>query len=541
MIQNFRMTFDPKTIEHLGVKMYSTLPPALAELISNAYDADSENVTLEFKELGSKKFISVKDDGMGMDSNDIQNRFLVIGRNRRKDDGDLPTPKFGRFATGKKGLGKLALFGLAKIITIDTVKNGLRNRFVLNWDDLLSASGEYKPLIEINNQVTDLPNGTTIKLSELKRQSSFEVDSLADSLSKIFIVDDNFRIILKKQNGEVINIDNGRRYNGFNQQFSWDVADILPVESEYYGKVLGKLYTSETPIRPNSGLRGVSLFSRGKLVNNPEFFSNSTSSHFFQYLTGWFSVDFIDELDDDVISTNRQSVDWDNEEMARLRAFLSTLISKVNSEWRTKRKEKKDDEIKKVTGIDTTHWMSTMPKEMREETSKIIEFLGEEDALGTYSPVLNALHNIIPEYPMLHWRHLNEKVKDRIKEYYINKQYALAADQGTKIYCQIIRELTGCDLDGRKLTDRVFPGNTPVIKIGNLSTDTGRSMQDGQHFLSTGVMASFRNLASHMPADKLVPEQLSELDCLNILGLISYLLERMEGAEITRIDMDIQK
>lgn len=66
-------------------------------------------------------------------------------------------------------------------------------------------------------------------------------------------------------------------------------------------------------------------------------------------------------------------------------------------------------------------------------------------------------------------------------------------------------------------------------------------MQDGQHFLSTGVMASFRNLASHMPADKLVPEQLSELDCLNILGLISYLLERMEGAEITRIDMDIQK
>ncbi|HHA1826599.1 TPA: TIGR02391 family protein [Enterobacter hormaechei subsp. xiangfangensis] len=541
MIQNFRMTFDPKTIEHLGVKMYSTLPPALAELISNAYDADSENVTLEFKELGSKKFISVKDDGMGMDSNDIQNRFLVIGRNRRKDDGDLPTPKFGRFATGKKGLGKLALFGLAKIITIDTAKNGLRNRFVLNWDDLLSASGEYKPSIEINNQVTDLPNGTTIKLSELKRQSSFEVDSLADSLSKIFIVDDNFKIILKKQSGEVINIDNSRRYNGFNQQFSWDVADIIPVESEYYGKVLGKLYTSETPIRPNSGLRGVSLFSRGKLVNNPEFFSSSTSSHFFQYLTGWFSVDFIDELDDDVISTNRQSVDWDNEEMARLRGFLSTLISKVNSEWRIKRKEKKEDEIKKVTGIDTAHWMSTMPKEMREETSKIIDFLGEEDALETYSPVLNALHNIIPEYPMLHWRHLNEKVKDRIKEYYINKQYALAADQGTKIYCQIIRELTGCDLDGRKLTDRVFPGNTPVIKIGNLSTDTGRSMQDGQHFLSTGVMASFRNLASHMPADKLVPEQLSELDCLNILGLISYLLERMEGAEITRIDMDIQK
>lgn len=538
MIQNFRMTFDPKTIEHLGVKMYSTLPPALAELISNAYDADAENVTLEFLEIGSKKFISVKDDGIGMDSNDIQNRFLVIGRNRRKDDGDKPTPRFGRFATGKKGLGKLALFGLAKEITIDTIRNGLRNRFVLNWDDLLNASGEYKPIIQINNEATKLPNGTKIKLSELKRQSPFDVESLADSLSKIFIVDNSFKISLKKQNGDLIIVDNYRRYSEFNQQFVWDVEDILPDESEYKNKISGRLYTSETPIRPNSGLRGVSLFSRGKLVNNPEFFSNSTSSHFFQYLTGWFAVDFIDELDDDVISTNRQSVDWDNDEMAKLRDFLSTLISRVNNEWRNKRKEKKDDEIKKVTGIDTNHWMNTMPRNMREQTSKIIDFLGKEDALETYSPVINALHNIIPEYPMLHWRHLNGKVKDRIQQYYINKQYGLAADQGTKIYCEIIRELTGCDLDGRKLTDRIFPGNSPAIKVSNLSTDTGKSMQEGQHFLSSGVMAAFRNPASHMPADKLVPNQFSELDCLNILGLISYLLERIDGAEITRVDTE---
>lgn len=49
MSEVLKMTFDPKTIEHLGVKMYSTLPPALAELISNAYDADAGKVILEFK------------------------------------------------------------------------------------------------------------------------------------------------------------------------------------------------------------------------------------------------------------------------------------------------------------------------------------------------------------------------------------------------------------------------------------------------------------------------------------------------------------
>jgi len=36
------MRFDPQTINHLGLRMYSTLPPALAEIISNSYDADAE-------------------------------------------------------------------------------------------------------------------------------------------------------------------------------------------------------------------------------------------------------------------------------------------------------------------------------------------------------------------------------------------------------------------------------------------------------------------------------------------------------------------
>ena len=32
--QKLKMSFDPQTIEHLGVKMYSQLPNAIAELIS---------------------------------------------------------------------------------------------------------------------------------------------------------------------------------------------------------------------------------------------------------------------------------------------------------------------------------------------------------------------------------------------------------------------------------------------------------------------------------------------------------------------------
>ena len=38
----FTMEFELTTIEHLGVKLYSFLPPVIGELVSNAWDADAE-------------------------------------------------------------------------------------------------------------------------------------------------------------------------------------------------------------------------------------------------------------------------------------------------------------------------------------------------------------------------------------------------------------------------------------------------------------------------------------------------------------------
>ena len=61
------MRFDPQTINHLGLRMYSTLPPALAELISNSYDADAEKVTITLSEAGgTPKEIKIEDDGIGL-------------------------------------------------------------------------------------------------------------------------------------------------------------------------------------------------------------------------------------------------------------------------------------------------------------------------------------------------------------------------------------------------------------------------------------------------------------------------------------------
>ncbi|WP_027214959.1 TIGR02391 family protein [Burkholderia sp. WSM2232] len=537
----YELKFDPKTIEHLGVKMYSTLPPALAELISNAYDADAAKVEVEFLEQnGAPTAITVYDDGTGMSSSDIQEKFLVIGRNRRKDDGDKPSSKFKRLPTGKKGLGKLALFGLAKNVIVDTVRDGLRNRFTLNWDSLLLAEGVYSPQADLTDQKTKNRRGTTIQLTDLKRKSPFDLNGVADSLARIFIVDKNFRIILKGPNGKKIEVSNDRRYDNVEEQFKWETRDLVKTGDKYHGKLELSFITAKTPIPPSSGLRGVAIFSRGKLVNLPEYFSDSASSHFYQYLTGWIKADFIDLLDEDVISTNRQSINWDNAEMGEFRKYLSQLIARVGQDWRRKRADKKNKELKRQTGIDTEKWFETLPENVLQSVQAIVkEMGGNEEVSETYAPVVQALYALVPEYPLLHWRHLHESIRDGVFDYYKNKQYGHAADQGAKLYGEKIRTLSKKDIDGVELAS-VFSfafengkfRKYPQIQISELDTESKRNMQDGQQFLTRGLFKGFRNPINHAPMSSVVPQMISELDCLNILSLVSYLASRLEKAEI---------
>jgi uncharacterized protein (TIGR02391 family) len=535
------LKFDPKTIEHLGVKMYSTLPPALAELISNSYDADASEVTITFLEQnGSPKAITIEDNGTGMSLQDIQKKFLVIGRNRR-DEGDNPSATYGRLATGKKGLGKLALFGLAKDISVETVAGGLRNRFRLNWDDLLASSDTYNPKIdETDKKVIQSPK-TIIQLSDLKRRSPFDLEAIADSLSRIFIVDSTFKIQLKDSKGHEITISDARRYSKIEQQFTWDEDALVSAESEYFGKVKIFLITGKSPIPPSSGLRGIALFSRGKLVNAPEYFSESTSSHFYQYLTGWIKADFIDLLDEDVISTNRQALNWDQLEMAHFRKFLSMIIAEVGQDWRKRRSNKKDKDVEKVTGINKERWFGSLPEDIRNSVEAIVKQMGDsEEVSETFAPVVQALYAIVPEYPLLHWRHLHKCIKDGVLEYYKSGQYGHAADQGAKLYAAQLRKLSAQDVDGTELA-RLFSldydtraktlTRFPAIPIINLSNESLRNMQEGQGHLTRGLMLGFRNPANHAPMSTIVPHLISELDCLNILSLVSYLAAKLDYSE----------
>ena len=545
---DYELKFDPKTIEHLGVKMYSTLPPALAELISNAYDADAELVEVTFHEHNSTPVsITVKDDGYGMSSEDIQNKFLVIGRNRRTDGGDQPSPKYRRLPTGKKGLGKLALFGLAKKIVLDAKKNGKRNRFELDWEKLLASENVYSPTSDIEDEPTPSNDGTSITLRDLKRKSPFDLDAIADNLSKIFIVDDNFKILLKKTDGQKVEVTNERRYAQIEQQFTWLKADIELKEYEYEDSVEFCLITGENPIKPSSGLRGITIFSRGKLVNAPEFFSDSTSSHFYQYLTGWIKADFIDLLDEDVISTNRQALNWEDEKMSEFREWLSDLVSKVGISWRDKRKAKKDQDFEEKTGIDKGKWLSTMSDEVKSSAEEIVNMLVKDEGINeSYSPVVVALHKIIPEFPDFHWRHLHEDIQSASRKGYESQDYYSAFLESMKRYANRTREYSGSEIEKDfNLMGSVFGADekkllhvaTGFLRANGtkFSESTLTNIENSQQRLSQGVIEGGRNVVAHEESLDLSASGLfTDADCLDLLSMVSYLMQRLEHAKMVK-------
>lgn len=536
-MEELKMSFDPNTIQHLGIRMYSSLPTAIAELVANTYDACSPEVHIKLYDNDEKKIV-VEDTGIGMTFEEINSHFLRIGRNRREEEGK-ETP-CDRIATGKKGLGKLAFFGIGDTIIITTKKDGKKITFTLDWNDLIGTpSGEdYKPKHEDENCGKD-EHGTMITLRNLKRKTKFSVEPLADSLAKLFnFPDERFKVIIYLNEKKEIEIDNKSKYVNIESEFEWKFPDFSrEITSEYENKseIKGKIITTEKPLKP--GMRGITLFANGRLINLPEFFGSSQSSHFFSYTTGWLDVDFVDNWDEDVISTNRKSINWETDKTGELKAFIRQCLSKIQQEWREKRKKKRTEEININIPINLRNWYEKLPLEVRGKVENIITPVIEESELpqSKQSEVVRTFHDLIPEYPYYHWRHLHSEIKNISKDDYINKKYFDAAEKASRLYIQKSKDKAGVD-SGRDSADMGViynPGNG-VLMVTKCNDTTEKNIQNGQEMLSKGIVVGCRNPLTHNPEyqKKLVDTGLfTEKDCLDMLSLISHLFSRLDNAE----------
>lgn len=367
------LKFDPNTIAHLGISLYSRLPSVLSELISNSWDADANIVKIYFTDNGNEKTINYIDDGEGMTFEELNDKYLVIGRNRRKENKQEESIG-GRKVIGKKGLGKLSVFGICDIIEVKSIKNELANQFELDFNQIKTNKDSfYKPKILKFNEKTNEKNGTTITLKRIRRKSGFELNSIGESLSKQFLIFDQMNVQLILNNTSSIVVSNELKYAGMKKQFEWELPDKKYDENyEFWDKLNGKIFTLETPVK-DTELRGIYLTSRNKVVNEASFFGLRDNDQFHSYVTGYISVDFIDEFSEDVISTDRHSLIWENDKTKDLQNYLQKIIKKIGSEWRDKRSILKRETIKNEKHIDVAKWQSALPTYEKELSNKILD------------------------------------------------------------------------------------------------------------------------------------------------------------------------
>ncbi len=537
--EKLSMSFEPNTIQHLGVKMYSTMPPALAELIANAYDACATEVYIRLYDANEKKVV-VEDNGVGMSFEQVNDYFLKIGRNRRAEN---QQSQCGRIPTGKKGLGKLALFGIGDTINITTYQGKEGVSFNLDWNEILNTTGTYQPKFN-RSENDEKKKGTTITLTNLKRKTGFPVEDYAESIAKLFNFQDQFIVYLSLNDGEAIKIDNKLKYQNIISEFEWNIQDIIKANDKQYSEkdnIQGTIVTTEKPLKAN--LRGVTLFANGRMVNYPEFFSPSESSHFYSYTTGWLNVDFIDNWDEDVISTNRQSIDWENPKTAELREYLASCLSIIERQWREKRKDKKKEKISKTINLNIKDWLGKLPTENNIQTNveTIVNLLDDTPELSedTQQKVTRLLHQIAPEYANLHWRNLENDIRSVSEKYYQNADYYTAFIEALKKYVSEVKKKSGIsNMLDRNLMQAVFNGKLLVTKkykktdSSDFDKLTIQNIEDGQKLLSEGIVAGGRNPLQHEEHLELSKTGLfSEKDCLDFLSLLSHLYKRLNDAE----------
>jgi len=338
-------------VKLLGLQMYSGAVPAIAELISNAWDAVSTKVRVTIplgRPLTSGDEIIVSDDGHGMSFDECNDLYLVVGRDRRSEEGDVSRKYKGRVRRlmSRKGIGKLAGFGIAHRLEVRTVRDHLVTHFGLDYNRIVSSGkliDKYTPeLLADDGKQTKEANGTTIRLTDIQVTRSIPEDRFRSSMARRFTIldgKDDFHVLI-----------NGKELKRGEQPFQfrypekpgkWFKEDVAGA-----GKIRWWVGFRKEPIDDEEA-RGITVFARSKLAQSPWFFGISGGvhgQHGMQYMTGEVEADFLDVTGGpDLIATDRGSVLWEDPRAATLKEWGEKKVKKLLAEWGDKRKTKKID------------------------------------------------------------------------------------------------------------------------------------------------------------------------------------------------------
>ncbi len=372
-IADLKLRFLGSLVEQLGAQMYPSVTSTIAELISNAWDADAKNVwvTIPFGQLrepGTQ--ITVVDDGLGMTHEEARDRYLIVGRKRRVALG-RDRSREGRPLHGRKGIGKLAAFGTAKTLECHTLaKNALTTlRFRLDYDKIRQedAGSDYQvePPITVVEPITDpngnnLEHGTRIVLSDLKLKRNISEKVFQQSMSRRFALDTGTMSIYLN-NSQIERFDYPVEFRfpqdgapeGVSIKDQWAEDSIDSDNSVDSKPVKWWIGFTEQPLKDQS-LQGISVLARGKMVQRPFMFQRAqglTGQLGQEYLIGEVQADWLDEgndIEQDRIQANRDQLQLEDEELDAFVRWGQDLLKWALQTRNDLRKDKVEEDLNEL-------------------------------------------------------------------------------------------------------------------------------------------------------------------------------------------------
>jgi signal transduction histidine kinase len=199
MIENklqFKISAALKSI--IGKDLITNKYIAIFELVKNSFDAYAENSELIF----NKDKVIIKDDGKGMDYDDIKNKWLFVAYSAKEDDSEDKNyvdyrKKINKRKTfaGAKGIGRFACDRLGaklKLISIKEKNNPKVESIEVFWESFEKDPKNNFIDIKVKHQTLEknpypeIKHGTILEITDLRENwTKDDIDKLNRHLAKL--------------------------------------------------------------------------------------------------------------------------------------------------------------------------------------------------------------------------------------------------------------------------------------------------------------------------------------------------------------------
>ena len=389
-------------VTHLGRNLYSTTPPALAELVANSYDAYATKVNLHL----SSESISVVDNGKGLNLKEFESKYAIIGSIKKKEK---PINQLHeRKPMGKKGIGKLAAFSLGNVFTVysKTEENDKWLSFTLKYQDMIDLEECNVDVseIELPDKFSDYKTyqtGFIVDITEIRRKiTSTTKENIKVQLSRRFYINQAKASFELKIDDQELILDSNSYYDKlqylvyFGYDDETEIKEKFPsVNLEEYNQneeikryflsqhIKGWIGTTYKPkdLKSDEGasFANVIILSNGKIADEDILKSKPNARIANNYIVGEVEADeFIEKLNDPITSS-RQGLDDSISEVEELINYLDVVRNKVIDGWDSIRQanavENLPNRIKKNGSYN--EWLSGLTDSQRKINNKLLNLL----------------------------------------------------------------------------------------------------------------------------------------------------------------------